>query len=115
MFAECFLSTAACVGLAVLGLSHSMPHPHRDPIIVRVVACTLGAAVALKIGSFLLVFFPAMTGVYPVLGVSFVKWCDCMDWSDEAEDQVQRNLEGRRKFLVRQQQRQARDGRRGVH
>jgi len=96
---EAIVSTIVCIVAAVTGLMPQVPHPQHDPVVVRFVVGLLIWATTLKAAAFLWVFFPAMTGVYPVFGVSMVQWCDCMSWRDEAEDQAERNAMGRQKFM----------------
>jgi len=84
-----------------------MPHPQHDHVVVHwaVVACA--GATVLKAACFLWCFFPAMTGVYPVVGVSLVQWCDCMNWREEAEDMEVDVNAGTREFMEKQQRKSA--------
>lgn len=106
LLGEALISTLACVGIVLIGLHPAMPHPHHDPILIQCIVGTLAGATVIKVGAFLWAFFPSMTGVYPVIGVSHVEWCDWNSWQDEAYEQADKNQEGRRKFLEKQKQRQ---------
>ena len=80
-----------------------MPHPQRDPWLIHVVLQITAAAVVTKLAVFGWAFFPAMTGMYPVLGVSHIIWFNrCFDWRAEIAQQAGKNAEGRQKFLDRQ-------------
>ena len=84
LLTEAVLLILVCIGVMVLSLLPRVPHPQHDPIVVRFVVGLLIWATTLKAASFLWVFYPAMTSVYPVFGVSMVQWCDCMsmNWRD---------------------------------
>jgi hypothetical protein len=100
---EGVLSTALCVGAIGLGCWEGMPHPQRDPWLIHVVLQITAAAVVTKLAVFGWAFFPAMTGMYPVLGVSHIIWFNrCFDWRAEIAQQAGKNAEGRQKFLDRQ-------------
>ena len=100
---EGVLSTALCMGAIGLGCWEGMPHPQRDPWLIHVVLQITAAAVVTKLAVFGWAFFPAMTGMYPVLGVSHIRWFNrCFDWREEIVQQAGKNAEGRKAFLDRQ-------------
>jgi len=107
---EAVVSTIVCVALTVIGLSESVPHPQKDPVVVHILLVALTFSTTLKAGSFLWCFFPAMTGLYPVAGVSLVTWCDCLNYREEAEEMEENVEEGRRKFLEAQRRKAQRGG-----
>ena len=107
---ETFVSTLVCAGLTFASIQPAMPHPQHDPVVIHFVLVVLAVSVILKLVTFLWCFFPSMTGLYPVVGVSLVQWCDCMNWREDAEGMEEDVTEGTRKFMERQQ-RGARGGR----
>ena len=56
--------------MLIVGLQPSMPHPQHDPVVIHFVLVVLATSVVLKLVTFVWVFFPSMTGLYPVVGVS---------------------------------------------
>ena len=108
---ETVVSTIVCAGLTFASIQPSMPHPQHDPVVIHFVLVVLATSVVLKLVTFVWVFFPSMTGLYPVVGVSLVQWCDCMNWREDAEGMEEDVNEGTRKFMERQQQRGSRGGR----
>jgi len=95
-------STLVCLGMVLLGLAPFMPHPQRDPAVVHFVLVVLAAAIFLKAAAFFWFYFPSMTGLYPVPGVSLVQWCDCLNYREEAEDMEGEVADGTRAFMERQ-------------
>ena len=72
------------------------------------VVLALATATALKVATFVWCFFPAMTGAYPVLGVSLVQWCDCMTYREEMDTMEEAVVDGRAKFLQKEHERNSR-------
>ena len=83
-----------------------MPHPQHDTLVIHWSVVAMALSTFLKAATFLWCFLPAMTGIYPVVGVSLVQWCDCMNWREEAEEMEEDVTEGTRKFMERQRRRE---------
>jgi hypothetical protein len=106
LFTEFVASTLICLVGIYLGLQPGMPHPQHDHVVVHWVVVAMSIAAVLKTASFLWCFFPSLTGVYPVMGVSLVQWCDCMNWREEAEGMEEDVQDGTRAFMERQRKKQ---------
>ena len=106
LFVEFLTSTLLCIALILLGLQPMMPHPQHDTLVIHWSVVAMALSTFLKAATFLWCFLPAMTGIYPVVGVSLVQWCDCMNWREEAEEMEEDVTEGTRKFMERQRRRE---------
>lgn len=95
---EALLSTAVCAVCVLGGLQSNVPHPQHDALVAHATIAALAASVALKLAALLWCVFPAMTGRYPVFGVSR---CECLSWGKEAMTNAERTSEGTRKFMER--------------
>ena len=68
-------------------------------MVVHTVLVVAAFAACLKGLAFLWCFLPAMTGLYPVVGVSLAGWCDCLNYREEVMQQAQGVNAGRQKFM----------------
>ena len=100
---EFAVSTAVCFVAAVVGLQHWVPHPQHDPVVVECTIVALFAATLVKVVAFFWCFYPAMTGLYPVVGVSLTQWCDCLNSREDAEEMETKTAQKRAEFLAAQQ------------
>lgn len=95
---EATLSTALCVCMVTIGLAPAMPHPQHDHVAAHFIVVVLAFATLLKAATFVWCYFPALTGAYPVVGVSLIQWCGCMSHEEEMEEMEQNVAEGTADF-----------------
>ena len=90
-------STVACVLAIAVGLSEGVPHPQHDHVVMHSIYVASAFAAVLKGASFAWCFFPAMTGLYPVLGVSMMD-CGCLSQRQQTTQMAQGVQKGREAF-----------------
>ena len=83
-------------------MTFAVPHPQHDHVVMHLVYVVAAFAATLKAAAFAWCFFPAMTGAYPVVGVSLMN-CDCMHHRQEVMSMHQGVADGRSKFMQRNQ------------